>query len=359
MSEPKTDADEGPGTASAQTGPVVIDLGDPDEPSDLRPADAPPVPESEPATGGTPAMAMLAQLADRPVSPLRRWFFGLAGAVVSALVALAVWSAIEALFARSPLLGGALSFLLAGFLIVALLVVLGELAALSRLGQIEKIRTAAQEVRRRGDLDAARKLATRLSRFYGTRKDLRWQADGLDRALAESFDADAVLGHTEQVLMPALDAQALKEVEAAARQVATVTALVPLALADLVVALVSNLRMIRRIAEIYGGRAGTLGSWRLTRAVLRHLVATGALAVGDDLIGSIAGGGVMSQVSRRFGEGVVNGALTARVGLAAIEVSRPLSFHDIARPSVGKTVQRSLVGLFGPGRKPAKTEEDI
>ena len=70
-----------------------------------------------------------------------------------------------------------------------------------------------------------------------------------------------------------------REVEAAARQVATVTAIVPLALADLFTALTANLRMIRRIAEVYGGRAGTLGSWRLTRSVLTHLVATGAVAV--------------------------------------------------------------------------------
>ena len=123
----------------------------------------------------------------------------------------------------------------------------------------------------------------------------------------------------------------------------------PLALADLITALTANLRMIRRIAEIYGGRSGTLGSWRLTRGVLAHLVATGALAVGDDLIGTIAGGGLLAKVSRRFGEGVVNGALTARVGVAAIEVCRPLPFHTSPRPSVTALVRRALTGLFGTG----------
>ena len=105
--------------------------------------------------------------------------------------------------------------------------------------------------------------------------------------------------------------------------------------------------MIRRIAEIYGGRSGTLGSWRLARAVMTHLVATGAVAVGDDLIGSVAGGGVLSKISRRFGEGVVNGALTARVGVAAIEVCRPLPFTRSRRPSVTGLVKRALTGLFG------------
>ena len=56
--------------------------------------------------------------------------------------------------------------------------------------------------------------------------------------------------------------------------------------------------MIRRVAEIYGGRSGTLGSWRLTRAVMTHLVATGAVAIGDDLIGSVAGGSVLKELAK-------------------------------------------------------------
>ena len=124
------------------------------------------------------------------------------------------------------------------------------------------------------------------------------------------------------------------------------TALVPLALADVVAALVSNLRMLRAVATIYGGRTGTLGSWRLARSVIAHLAATGAVAVGDDLISSVAGGGVLSKVSRRFGEGVVNGALTARVGLVAMDLCRPLPRIAVARPSVGGVVRRALSGLF-------------
>jgi putative membrane protein len=135
--------------------------------------------------------------------------------------------------------------------------------------------------------------------------------------------------------------------------VATVTALVPMALADVAMALYANLRMIRRIAEIYGGRSGTFGSWRLLRRVFGHLIATGAVALTDDLIGSVAGGGVLSKVSRRFGEGVVNGALTARVGVAAMEVCRPMPFVALPRPKVTNLVSRALAGLFGTAVPPA------
>ncbi|MCB1348016.1 MAG: DUF697 domain-containing protein, partial [Maritimibacter sp.] len=53
-----------------------------------------------------------------------------------------------------------------------------------------------------------------------------------------------------------------------------------------------------------------------------------------------------SKLSRRFGEGIVNGALTARVGVAAIEVCRPLPFSRGRRPSVTGIVRRALTGLF-------------
>ena len=130
---------------------------------------------------------------------------------------------------------------------------------------------------------------------------------------------------------------------------ATVTALVPLALADVVAALTANLRMIRRIAEVYGGRSGFFGSWRLTRAVLSHMVATGAVAVGDDLLEPVLGGTILGKLSRRFGEGLVNGALTARVGVAAMEVCRPLPFGEGATPKVRRIVKNALSGLFSKG----------
>ena len=69
--------------------------------------------------------------------------------------------------------------------------------------------------------------------------------------------------------------------------------------------------------------------------------------MGDDLIHSVAGGGLLSKLSRRFGEGVVNGALTARVGVAAMEVCRPLPFRVLPKPRVTALVQRALTGLFG------------
>ena len=267
-------------------------------------------------------------------------------ALVGFVASLAAWDYVNALILRFPLLGWAVTALFVGLGIVLLAIALRELAAFSRLRRVDAVQQSARDAVSAGDLSAARGVTARLTRLYRGRDDTRWGRQRFDEQSAEILDADGLLGLAEQTILVPLDARAMREVEAAARQVATVTAIVPLALADLIAALTANLRMIRRIAEIYGGRSGALRSWRLTRTVLSHLVATGAVAVSDDLIGSIAGGGVLSKVSRRFGEGVINGALTARVGVAAIEVCRPLPFQSVARPSVTGIVKRALTGLF-------------
>lgn len=323
-------------------GPVLIDLEGTEA---AQPDTAPAVPDVPQGA----AMQHVAAIAARRPSRLARWFWSVTIALTGFVVSLAAWDYITTLLARSPILGGIATALVVLLIAVLVVIALRELAAFSRLRKLDRIQHQAQSALLSHDLQQARGVITALEKLYGNRDDTTWGRAELRSRQNEVLDADGLLGLAETTLLTPLDARAQREVEAAARQVATVTAIVPIALADLFAALTANLRMIRRIAEIYGGRAGTLGSWRLTRTVLTHLVATGAVAVGDDLISSVAGGGVLSKVSRRFGEGVINGALTARVGVAAIEVCRPLPFHATKKPSVSGLVSRAMSGLFNRG----------
>lgn len=325
----------------ARQGPLVFEVDD-DAPG---PDKAPPVPDMIPRE--RVAMQRLAAASARPRSRIARLFWaGLAG-VVSLVVSVAAWDFVQRLLERAPVLGWIATALIAVTLFALAIMALRELAAFARLARLDGLQKAAAGALASADLGEARAVVDRLDRLYASRDDTRWGRERLAERRGDAFDADALLALAEAELLAPLDMAARAEVEAAARQVATVTAIVPLALADVFTALGANMRMIRRIAEIYGGRAGLFGSWRLTRTVLAHLVATGAVAVGDDLIGSVAGGGVLSRLSRRFGEGVVNGALTARVGVAAMEVCRPVAFGQGRRPSVTGLVRRALTGLFG------------
>lgn len=325
-------------------GPVLIEL---DEAPDAGPEAAAPVPDAGLGATDGRAMQVVATLGAKRPSRLARFFWSAVLGLIGFTASLLAWNCVTGLLAANPVLGWIAFGLIAAVVLALLLIALRELAAFSRLGRLDRVHRAAEAALAEGDLKGARKVVGQISALYSGRAELRLGRETLDRQREDLFDAASLFALAEAEVMASLDRAAAAEIEAAARQVATVTALVPLALADVAVALTANLRMIRRIAEVYGGRAGALGSWRLTRAVMTHLVATGAVAIGDDLLGSALGGSVLSKLSRRFGEGVVNGALTARVGLAAMEVCRPLPFGEGRRPSVTGLIRRALTGLLG------------
>ena len=320
-------------------GPVVIETDLPDAES---PQDAPAVPEIE-----GHAMQQATRIVARKVGWLARLFWGGVTTLVGIMVSVAMWDFVSGLLSRNVYLGQAALWLLALIAGVLVLVLLRELAAFARLSKIETMRKDVRDAMEDGGEAAAIKVTKRLDSFYSGRADLRWARQTLAEYQGDVIDGPDLLALSERQLMTPLDQMAMIEVQMAARNVAAATALIPLAMVDVLVALTTNVRMVRRIAEVYGGRAGTLGSWRLLRAVATHLLATGAVAIGDDMISSVAGGGALSKVSRKFGEGVVNGALTARVGLAAMEVCRPMPFQALKRPRVSGVLKKALAGMFG------------
>lgn len=159
------------------------------------------------------------------------------------------------------------------------------------------------------------------------------------RALAELrgeiIDGRDLLRLAETEILGPLDAQAKTMILDAAKRVSLVTAVSPRALVDIAYVVFEAGRLIRRLSELYGGRPGTLGFFRLARSVLAHLAITGSIAVGDSFVQQIVGHGLAARLSAKLGEGVVNGMMTARIGIAAMETARPLPFAAVKRPGLG------------------------
>lgn len=312
----------------------------------IDPSSAPMIIDDEPAPKGE-AMVAATRIATRRFSWITKLFWGALVSLLVMYLTTAAWDFAANLLARNIWLGRA-AILLGGLLIFTLLAIaFKEFAGFARLSRIDTFRKHADLLHSTPDPKKAEIYSRKLRGFYKSRADMTWAIENLDKQNDTIIDAAELLHLTEAELLAPLDKAARKEIETSARAVAGATAIVPLAMADVVVALTANIRMVRQIAEIYGGRAGTLGSWRLMRAVATHLIATGAVGVADDMIGTVAGGGLAAKLSRRFGEGIINGALTARVGLAAMDVCRPMPFVARKRPSVTSIVQTALTGMFG------------
>ena len=321
-------------------GPVIIELDQTPLPDAPTPAEAPPIEVSR-----DPATARAIAAAARPGGwGLGRLILSVLGALILFWAGIAATDFVTGLFARGGWLGWVGAGLLGLLVLLLVIVCLREVAALARLGRIETLRMAAEAARETGSSAEADKAVKGLTRLYARRADMEWALESFGKGQSDAPDPAGRLALAERTLMRPLDSQAEASVRKAARNVAVATALIPLAFADVLAALTCNLRMIREISETYGGRTGWLGSWRLMRAVAAHLVATGAVAVADDLLGPLVGGGVLGKLSRRFGEGAVNGALTARVGIAAIEICRPLPFAELERPKASALVLSALQG---------------
>ena len=254
----------------------------------------------------------------------------LAGVVVAAWVT----SEIESLFARSPALG-AVGLVLAGLAALALVVLgLREVVGVFRQRHIARVHAAFAAGRAADDAKAVRRLLGELESLYAGRPETATARADLRALRDEIVDGRDLCDIAEHGLMRPLDDAARAAIATAAKRVSIVTTFAPRAIIDVVFVAAQALRLIRRIAEIYGGRPGLLGLIKLIKSVGIHLAITANMAIGDSLIQQVVGHGIAAKVSARLGESVLNGMLTARVGLSAMAVCRPMPFAALKHPSV-------------------------
>jgi putative membrane protein len=286
-------------------------------------------PEPDPATLPVPLEA--------PVVARRgfRWgalfWAGVAGLTLLG-TGLAVAHLIEDLFARSEGLG-ILGLVLAFITTLALAVVTGrEAYGLIRLATIEKLHQRAAAVLATDNRAESRVIVQELLAVAHENPQLARARAALDRHAGEIIDGADMIRLAERELMAPLDAEARRLVSAAAQRVSIVTAVSPRALIDVLFVFLASLRLIRQLARLYGGRPGALGMVRLLRHTIAHLAITGGMAASDSVVQQMLGHGIAAKLSQRLGEGMLNGLLTARLGLAAIDVTRPLPFAALPRP---------------------------
>jgi putative membrane protein len=244
------------------------------------------------------------------------------------LLALGSWfvSLVEGFFAHSPLLG-TLALVFAGLACLALLVLLArEIRGILRQSRIAHLHMAFANARAQDDRDSARQLVLKLVAMHAGRPQSAQVRTRLQDLTREIVDGGDLIDITEAELIGPLDAAARREIAAAAKRVSMVTAIAPRAFMDVIFVAAQAIRLIRRIAEIYGGRPGLFGFLRLMRSVGAHLAITGGMAVGDSLIQQVVGHGIAAKLSARLGEGVLNGLLTTRIGVSAMAVCRPMPF---------------------------------
>lgn len=278
---------------------------------------------------------------DEPLRPVRsgfRWgtlfWTGLGGLVLLG-TGLGVTQLVRDLFAINDGLGFVgLGF--AALLSIALIAIIArEALGLMRLATIEKLHARALAVIASDDRAESRAVLADLLKLAHTNPRLARARTALQGHADDIIDGADLIRVAERELMSPLDIEARRLVSVAAQRVSVVTAVSPRAVVDVLFVAAAAIRLVRQLAYLYGGRPGTLGMIRLLRHAVGHLAITGGMAASDGVIEQMLGHSLVAKLSQRLGEGVLNGLLTARLGLAAIDVTRPLPFTALPRPQLG------------------------
>jgi putative membrane protein len=230
--------------------------------------------------------------------------------------------------------------------LAGLMILLREVIGFAQLARVGRIRTEVAKALAAGDANRERRAALHLAGLYARRPQQAWSVRRFREHARDVHDSGELLALAEREMVAPLDHVARRTITRSAKRVATVTAMSPMALIAVSYVLVENLRLMRTLAALYGGRPGFFGLMRLAHLVLAHLVATGGVALTDDLLGQFLGQDILRRLSRRLGEGAFNGALTARIGIAAIAVARPLPFRAVKPPRVRDVLGEVLKPIF-------------
>ena len=283
---------------------------------------------------------------------LGRIAIGALGLLVSLAIGLWVDALIRDLFSRNDWLGY-LAIAAAAIAVLALLgVVLRELVGLRRLAAVQDLKRDVADAALSAKPSVGRAIVARLVHLLSARPQTARGRARLAETEGEIIDAAHLVELAERELMAPLDREARALILGSAKRVSIVTAVSPRALVDLGYVIYESSRLVRAMAELYGGRPGKIGMLRLMRDVIAHLAVTGSIAMGDSLVQQVLGHGLASKLSARLGEGVINGLMTARIGIAAMDLCRPMPFRSLKRPGIG-----DFIGDLTPGSGNGRREE--
>ena len=200
--------------------------------------------------------------------------------------------------------------------------------------------------------DFCQKLARQAGLDQGHPALQRWQA-----ALHETHNDREIVVLYAQLVQPVLDRQARREISRSAAESTLMIAVSPLALVDMAFIAWRNLRLVNRIAAIYGIELGYFSRLRLFRLVLLNIAFAGASELVREVGMDWVSQDIAARLSARAAQGIGVGLLTARLGIKAMELCRPLPWLEEDKPRLGDFRRELVVQLKETLQKKEKTEK--
>lgn len=236
--------------------------------------------------------------------------------------------------------GGAWSVALGSLLVGGGTLLWREYRSLRRLRMNLQSRDQAEFLRQAGQHGNAQAFCRQLAQTLKLQNHTGYE-QWLAHIEAHHDDGDVLRLFSQFVLRP-LDAKALQLVLKSSGQTALLVAASPLALADMLVVLWRNLKMLRDIAQIYQLPMGYWGQIRLMRQIAKNMVFVGATELVTELGSDWFSAELTAKLSAKLAQGLGAGVLSARLGVNAIQTCRPLLLLVDEKPKLS-TIRTTLL----------------
>jgi putative membrane protein len=159
---------------------------------------------------------------------------------------------------------------------------------------------------------------------------------------AESFtivDPKNAVDEFSNRMLSIVDDEAQKVVFKYAGKAGAITAISPNPIIDMMILLFVNIKMVNEIVKLYGFRAGISGNIKILTRVAEQLAFLGASEIASGVAQSFT-----AKIAAAVAQGTGNAIFTARVGIAAMEVVRPvekkITVSGAAMSSLGNFIKR-------------------
>ena len=244
------------------------------------------------------------------------------------------WLWVASAFERGAALGWAASAAVAAGVGGAGLIIVRELRAFLALEAVEATQrrlTAPAEIIRPSDMqDAVRRVLAVIPKDRET------------EAAIEAFQAKVQRHHSaaqqlellSQTVMAPLDRRAEAIVRRAGARAFAINAMSPTALTDALFFIACSIRMVRDIAACYGHRPTAAATIHLLRRLAVEAGKLGAIDLATATFTQHIAGAVAERVAASAAESVYAAQRMARLGLATMELCRPIPFRPRAIPSI-------------------------
>ncbi len=245
------------------------------------------------------------------------------GLLLTAIVGTELYRLLDWSFSLHPIAGGLVSALVALAGGAGFVQLRRSLKGLKQLRQTAQLREQAQALAESHSHGKSAKLLNQLQQLYRDHP----QSEQILQSIHEvdsSYNDQEVIRFLSRHALTQQDQRARRCIQRHSVEAGMLVAVSPWASFDMLLAGWRNLRMLNEVMSIYGIAPGASAQIKLVKSVFHNIAFAGLSELAVDAGSTLLGTSLTSGLSARAGQGLGAGLFTARTGLMAMELCRPL-----------------------------------